>query len=822
MFSSNFRFFVITCSLLTLIACGGGSGGSANNDTSTSTVTVHGSGIKGILANATVSIYKLDTAFPSSYDMNFPLSTGNTDPVGNFAALEIPSNISTPLVLVVDGTNSIDLNSGQKPVISELKSIFMLSDAIAGKDIFATPYTTIAYEVTESRKTDGISSAGFMDSFSTSINDVSNALGLSTTENIDYLSTPAVLSNSTNTIEEQQAILSHRASIEAIAAIVMHLKSASNNTLSAREVILRLAEDLTNDGEINGDTGLDITSIPSDIDALHIPGTQIEIGNTQLILEMERQYTGTTVNLNQNLTLSLSSPTLDADRSNSTGNDTGADDNTNQNDLNNDTIPSENDSDTNNITTTNTSNGNNTTNNNTITSGSGSSNQNNNSINYFSSENSIDWNDVVSNSSGNRYVVNSQSEFNSISSLAQPGDVILISGGNYQWSSLNIPSNGTEDNPIIYTSENENSVTFRNVNRLFNITGSYNIVGGFNIEDISDETFRLRGASNNRITDNTLKNVGTSGGGVGHIEISRRSNSNRFDHNIIENQVRQIRILLDIDAVNNGPSQNNRFDRNVFKNSSNSPKSVIQIGQGPQFYPGSNLLNANTLFEHNLIENYYQNGSLIQVKSSGNTIRFNEIKNSNGGLYQRQGTHNKWHNNYIHGSGKGIAIEFHGSNNQVYKNVVDVTGKLGFYMTRTGERPSQGTINGVVNAIPPTHDNVITNNYILNYGQTNGFSSAYGMYIGLRSSEAWDPLHDNEISNNFIRGNIGIVARYEEGDYSSFDFDQNNYNNTFDGNTYIAQGTAQIGSAINYDLQPKTESPQIPSNIGQLTLDNLL
>ena len=154
--------------------------------------------------------------------------------------------------------------------------------------------------------------------------------------------------------------------------------------------------------------------------------------------------------------------------------------------------------------------------------------------------------------------------------------------------------------------------------------------------------------------------------------------------------------------------------------------------------------------------------------------------------------------------------------------MVDVTGKLGFYMTRTGERPSQGTINGVVNAIPPTHDNVITNNYILNYGQTNGFSSAYGMYIGLRSSEAWDPLHDNEISNNFIRGNIGIVARYEEGDYSSFDFDQNNYNNTFDGNTYIAQGTAQIGSAINYDLQPKTESPQIPSNIGQLTLDNLL
>jgi len=324
-------FFSILMALVSMaiISCGGGGGGGGNNTPSEeSTVTILGSGVKGLLANATVSIYALNISLPLSYDPALPLASGVTDSVGRPASLEVPANLLGPLVLVVDGSSSIDLNSNQVPVITSLTSLFTLQYALAGNPIVATPYTTIAHEMAKSNSTSSASRAAFHDNFSTAVIDVGAALGFGTATSVNFLTTPAVLSEDTSGEEQQYAIVQHRAAIEALAAIVVELRTASGNTLSSAEVIVKLAEDLFNDGQINGNSGLNISVIPENIEDLYVPGTQVQIKDIGEILESDRQYTGVNTPSVRALSPILTALTLSSGNGESIDdNDDGADDN---------------------------------------------------------------------------------------------------------------------------------------------------------------------------------------------------------------------------------------------------------------------------------------------------------------------------------------------------------------------------------------------------------------------------------------------------------------------------------------------------------------
>ncbi|MBL1294521.1 MAG: choice-of-anchor D domain-containing protein, partial [Thiotrichales bacterium] len=322
------RLFSLAMLILTSFAvtsCGGGGGSnSSNNLPQESTVTIQGSGIKGILANATVSIYELNTSLALSYDPAFPIAIGVTNSVGMSASLEIPTNISRPLVLVVDGASSIDLNSNQVPVITKLTSIFTIEDALAGNPIFATPYTTIAHEMAKSNSTSSASDAAFRNNFASAVTDVGAALGFGIADSVNFLTTPAVLTENMASQAQQAAIIQHRAAIEALAAVIVELRTASGNTLSSADVVLKLAEDLFNDGLIDGDSGLDIAAIPVNVENLYVPGTQVQIKDIGIILESDRQYTGVNTNSVRSLSPILARPTLSSGSGSSTDNNSGS------------------------------------------------------------------------------------------------------------------------------------------------------------------------------------------------------------------------------------------------------------------------------------------------------------------------------------------------------------------------------------------------------------------------------------------------------------------------------------------------------------------
>ena len=772
---------IIILSFFLLSACGGGGGSSdpsalnttsalsTNGDDSTSfsldqlntPVDLNGGGIKGPLAHATVNIYKLDNNFPDFFDPSQPIATGITDANAAIQNLSLPAGTELPLILEVDGTNSTDLITNKTPVLTKLRTVVTKQQIEAGTPIYATPLSTLTFHVAKFATHNSHNTDSLLNQLTNANNLVLSVFNFGLTSNFStFLTSPLLDSNST-TVAQQQLAAEYRAANEALATIIfLAANELRTNGIDASEnsVLLQLARDLAADKKIDNrannrelDFELDLGILSENVLDLTIPNSSIMIRDIAKILEDELQLgNSSAIFLIPNYTPPIRKALLNAD-------------------LDNDGLLNVFDPIS-------------------------------NILENQGTDQPINWENILRANTNNTFYVSTQSEFNIASNSAQPGDIIAIKSGTYSWNNLRISSNGTEEAPIIYTSEEPLATKFVGSRRLFNITGNHNIIGGFIIEDVEEHTFHLNGASNNRITGNSIINAGTAGGFAGHIEITSRSNHNQFDHNVFDNQIRQIRIFLNDDAVENGPSQYNRFNHNIFKNSREKSKSVIQIGQGPQSHINSHLLEARTIFEHNLIENYLQDDSLIQVKSSSNIIRYNEIRDSNGGLYQRNGNNNEWYNNFIHGSGSGNAITLHGANHQVYNNVINVTGKLGLYMTRSGDRPSQGTSqNGVVNAIPPTHNNTVRDNYILGYGQTNGFSDSYGMLIGVVNSEASEAISDNNIHDNVIMGTTGQLLRYEPTSYGSISVSEDNTRNTFNMNSYYPSGSAILGSGFTHD-----------------------
>jgi len=432
----------------------------------------------------------------------------------------------------------------------------------------------------------------------------------------------------------------------------------------------------------------------------------------------------------------------------------------------------------------------------------------------------IDWQTLKTNATGTTTLVSTKTEFNNASSSASPGDVIIVANGTYNWSGLDIPSVGTEQDPIIYTAQNVGGVVLQNIVNLFSLTGDYNIIGGFTFNDITDQTFYITGALNNRITDNTFNRVGpVDGGARGWIDVTRQSNNNRFDHNIVDASTAPIRLLLDNNAVANGVSSGLRIDHNTFQNQPNvaSDYPPIQISQGDPSASGSSLLNTGCIIERNLFINC-SNGSnaTIEIKTSYVTVRYNELDNCNGSLYQRQGDHNDWYGNYCHGLAAGYGIEIGGSYHKIYNNVFDLTDSIGLVLFRPNSTP-----NG-----QPNHDILIAHNTWLGYSDLPGsWSVSRCLLVGYAdpSKGAVGHIYNIDIVNNIMIGDDGHAVTYHEGDYDDHVFTNPN-DVTFNNNLYYLTGTAAQwlydGTDANEVLGNPNLSDYSPTVNSTLVIDN--
>jgi len=308
-----FQRLLLVVGFALLAACGGGSGGGSST-ASTKQVSqpqlfIAGAGIKGPLAFASVELFALDTRFGELYEPGYPIAAAATDAYAQIAGLAVPVDIAPPYVLVIDGTNAIDLNTGMAPVIRKMVTVITQESLNSGKPVYATPYTTLAYQMLKLRSV-GIGSQG------SSFNDLSignhlvhfnqdilQAIGFRMRAETDIFTTPPIITADSTSIEEQQMVINYRAAIEALSSLLYKLSLSSEPFMATDSLLVLLALDLLSDGIIDNSAsgltigGIDTAVLSQNPMSLDIPNTSYQVRDIVHIMDEERGFVGNSSNI---------------------------------------------------------------------------------------------------------------------------------------------------------------------------------------------------------------------------------------------------------------------------------------------------------------------------------------------------------------------------------------------------------------------------------------------------------------------------------------------------------------------------------------------
>ena len=314
---------LIACLATTLVACSNDGGSPPDARTpagaGASGQIVSGSGVKGPLAGADANLYTVD---PTAPDLKGPLlGSGITGPDARLQGLTIPAGQAGLVLLeIVANDATVDLTTGAAPIMNNFRSILTAAEIESG-NVYATPLTTLVVGLALAKADSTAAPFTGNGDDSVSIEELSVALpsasrlvvstlgfGLDVSTNL--FTAPPLLTDLTDTEDEQRNVLAYRQAIEAVAAILSLVveDAKSNNpasTLNSDEVIAAVALDLS-DGEIDGQAGgapigllADVSDVANiartDVSTLRVPGTEVLVANVASIVASEVTQTGAAV-----------------------------------------------------------------------------------------------------------------------------------------------------------------------------------------------------------------------------------------------------------------------------------------------------------------------------------------------------------------------------------------------------------------------------------------------------------------------------------------------------------------------------------------------
>ncbi|MCP5178294.1 MAG: thrombospondin type 3 repeat-containing protein [Pseudomonadales bacterium] len=308
--------------LLTTVlgACGDGGGGAtgvpdAGND-APPILGISGSPVDGPMAGAAVSVYRVDTA--ASGLRGALLDEGETNARAALSGLEIAESETGPLLIEVTAdADTIDLTTGEAPIIAAVKTVVPVS-ALSG-DVYATPLTTMAVDLAVAKLDDAgsFTTEELLAELRVAATEVTSTFGFGMDEAIDIFTTPPLITDATDTPEEQARVAAYRTAVSGVAAVVFEIqRNTEGATIGG--VLAGLADDLS-DGDIDGTNsenapagGYDADDaaviVETDPSHLMVPGTNKTVQQTEELLDAETGETGTTSD-----TSDLADGTIDAD-----------------------------------------------------------------------------------------------------------------------------------------------------------------------------------------------------------------------------------------------------------------------------------------------------------------------------------------------------------------------------------------------------------------------------------------------------------------------------------------------------------------------------
>ena len=290
-----------------LSGCGGGGGSSAPASQS-----ISGGGVKGPLAYAEVAVYSFDATQPG-FKSAASIDTGSTDANAAITGVMLPSSSNPPYIMEFTSTpgTTIDITTGEFPVITTMRTVITQALLDGGDEIYATPLTTMAVDIAVSNAdsnvlpyagdNDGVTTAAeFEAALKVAASQVVSTLGFGLDSSIDIFDTPPLVDSTTDTTEEQTDVAAYRAAVEAVTAVAYQIdqQTAGGTTDS---VLAELAADLADGGGIDGSAGTEIDDntlqvLQQDPASLPIPNspTNQTVADIQAILVAEAATTAPT------------------------------------------------------------------------------------------------------------------------------------------------------------------------------------------------------------------------------------------------------------------------------------------------------------------------------------------------------------------------------------------------------------------------------------------------------------------------------------------------------------------------------------------------
>jgi poly(beta-D-mannuronate) lyase len=266
---------------------------------------------------------------------------------------------------------------------------------------------------------------------------------------------------------------------------------------------------------------------------------------------------------------------------------------------------------------------------------------------------------------------------------AQPGDCLELADGSYTFPV--ITKTGTEGAPIVVRAANRGKVVVAS-GAIHLLKSAHVVLEGLDITSSGASSNLSHGGSNGILvafTDShhcrlSRSRIHPSGAPVERdwIVLSGDAHHNRIDHNDL-GPLTALANMLVIDGTGQEEplipgqvAQHNRVDHNYLHDINNTGGNnweAMRIGrswQGPT--KGFNVI------EYNLLQRANGDPETISVKSSGNIIRHNTMRDTAGEIALRHGNENQVYGNYIlaEGNGGSRGIRVYGADHRIFNNYV--------------------------------------------------------------------------------------------------------------------------------------------------------
>ncbi len=261
-------------------------------------------------------------------------------------------------------------------------------------------------------------------------------------------------------------------------------------------------------------------------------------------------------------------------------------------------------------------------------------------------------------------VVRSLDELQAAIVRATPGSVITVANGTYEVTApITITGKrGTRDEPIVVRAESVGGVVLTG-EQSFVLSGSSDItISGFAFRqrttlDVPPDCRRIRLTRN----DFQLADI------EGLHWVMVRADYSTIDRNEFHGKS-TLGIYLGIEGAGTDVmARGVHINRNYFRDhtfAGDNGGEPIRLGVSPRA-----LSTAGAVVEFNLFERCNGDPEAISVKSSGNTIRHNTIRDSLGGIVLRHGNATRVEGNYLLSGENGIRI--YGNDHLIVNNYVE-------------------------------------------------------------------------------------------------------------------------------------------------------